>query len=63
VIELPADYARRNGIERDDEVVVRSNETSVRLKARISRTLAANTVRAPEEHVRELAHDVEVVKA
>jgi NADH dehydrogenase/NADH:ubiquinone oxidoreductase subunit G len=63
VIELPADYARRNGIERDDEVVVRSNETSVRLKARISRTLAANTVRAPEEHVRGLAHDVEVVTA
>ena len=37
-----------------EEVVVRSNGTSVRMRARVNRQLVDGAVRAPEEHVREL---------
>jgi NADH-quinone oxidoreductase subunit G len=63
VVELAEEDARRRSIARGDEVEVRSNGTSVRLRARISRRLPAGTVRAAEEHVRGLSHEVEVTRA
>jgi len=62
-LELARADAQKLGIANGDEVVVRSNGTSVTLRARLSRELATGTVRAAEEHVRELAHDVEVTRA
>jgi NADH-quinone oxidoreductase subunit G len=62
-LELARADAQKLGIANGDDVVVRSNGTSVTLRARLSRELAAGTVRAAEEHVRELAHDVEVTRA
>jgi anaerobic selenocysteine-containing dehydrogenase len=62
-LELSHDDARALGIVSGDDVDVRSNGTSRRLRARVSRALAGGTVRAPEEHVEGLAHDVEVTKA
>ena len=57
------DDARARGIAPGDEVDVRSNGTSRRLRARFYRDARAGTVRAAEEHVAELAHDVEVKRA
>jgi NADH-quinone oxidoreductase subunit G len=63
VIELSTRDARTRNISSGDEVVVRSNGTSVRMRARINGQLVAGAVRAPEEHVRELEQAVEVSKA
>jgi predicted molibdopterin-dependent oxidoreductase YjgC len=63
VLELSPADARPRQIESGDAVVVRSNGTSARLRASVSRKLAKGTVRAAEEHVRGLTHDVEVAKA
>src|SRR5262249_27703872 len=63
VLEIAPDDAHARGITPGDEVDVRSNGTSARLHARISRTLPPGTVRAPAEHVAELTHDVEVTRA
>jgi NADH-quinone oxidoreductase subunit G len=63
VLELARADARSRGIENGAEVEVRSNGTSSRLRARVSRTLAPGTVRAAEEHVRGLVRDVEVTRA
>jgi hypothetical protein len=41
-------------------VVVRSNGTSVRLRAHVDRNLVDGAVRAAEEHVRQLEGAVEV---
>ena len=46
-----------------DEVNVRSNGTSLSLRARVSRALVAGTARIADEHAGELHRDVEVVKA
>jgi NADH-quinone oxidoreductase subunit G len=62
VLELAESDARSRGIEDGDEIEVRSNGTTARLRARLSRKRAAGTVSAAEEHVRGLAHDVEVLK-
>jgi NADH dehydrogenase/NADH:ubiquinone oxidoreductase subunit G len=62
VLELSQADARSRGIEPDAEVEVTSNGTSARLRARVSRTLPKGTVRAAEEHVRGLPHDVEVTR-
>jgi NADH-quinone oxidoreductase subunit G len=62
-LELSRDDAQKLGIANGDEVTVRSNGTSLQLRARVSRQLARGVVRAPEEHVRGLAHDVEVTRA
>ena len=59
-IALSARDAETRGISAGDEVVVRSNGTSVRLRARIDRRLVDGAVRAAEEHVRELLGAVEV---
>ena len=63
VLEIAAADARSRGIGPGDEVEIRSNGSSARLRARLSRTLPEGTVRAAEEHVRGLAHDVEVSRA
>jgi NADH-quinone oxidoreductase subunit G len=63
VLEIPAEDARKRGIAQGDEVDVTSNGTSARLRARLSRTLPTGTVRAPQEHVAGLPHDVEVTRA
>ena len=62
-LELARADARKLGIASGDEVDVRSNGTSARLRARVNRELAAGTVRAADEHVRGLATYVEVAKA
>jgi len=63
VIELAADDAARRQIASGETVSVRSNGTSVELRAQVSRELAAGTVRIAEEHAADLHRDVEVVKA
>jgi anaerobic selenocysteine-containing dehydrogenase len=62
-IELAYDDAQRRQIASGDEVNVRSNGTSLALRARVSRALAAGTARIADEHAGELHRDVEVVKA
>src|SRR5581483_1746262 len=52
VVELSVHDAEIRHISSGDEVVVRSNGTSVTLRARIDRTLVDGAVRAAEEHVR-----------
>jgi len=59
-IELSADDARRRRISTGDEVEVRSNGTSVALRARVNRRLVAGVVRMAEEHARDLHATVEV---
>jgi predicted molibdopterin-dependent oxidoreductase YjgC len=61
-IELSADDAGRRGIATGDEVDVRSNGTSVSLRARVNRRLVAGVVRMAEEHARDLHATVEVSK-
>ena len=61
-IELAAEDAERRQIGNGDTVAVRSNGTSVELRARVSRALAAGTARVAEEHAADLHRDVEVVK-
>jgi NADH-quinone oxidoreductase subunit G len=61
-IELSSDDAKRRGISMGDEVEVRSNGTSVLLRARVNRRLVAGVVRVAEEHARELHATVEVSK-
>jgi len=62
VVELSVHDAEIRHISSGDEVVVRSNGTSVTLRARIDRTLVDGAVRAAEEHVRDLDQAVEVSK-
>ncbi len=61
-IELAAADAERRQIAGGETVSVRSNGNSVELRARVSRALAAGTVRIAEEHAADLHRDVEVVK-
>jgi anaerobic selenocysteine-containing dehydrogenase len=61
-IELAYDDAERRQIATGDEVSVRSNGTSLALRARVSRALAAGTARIADEHAGELHRDVEVIK-
>jgi NADH-quinone oxidoreductase subunit G len=63
VIELAREDAERRQISSGDLVSVRSNGTSVELRARVSRALAAGAARVAEEHAGDLHRDVEVVKA
>jgi NADH-quinone oxidoreductase subunit G len=62
-IALSVHDAQVRGISSGQEVVVRSNGTSVRLRARVDRELVDGAVRAAEEHVRQLAGAVEVSTA
>jgi NADH-quinone oxidoreductase subunit G len=60
VIELSPEDARRRSITSGETVTVLANGTSVELRARINRRLAAGAVRTAEEHVRGLPDLVEV---
>jgi anaerobic selenocysteine-containing dehydrogenase len=57
----PAD-ARPRGIRTGDTVTVTSNGTSLTLRARLARDLAAGAVRIPREHAADLHPTVEVAK-
>jgi NADH-quinone oxidoreductase subunit G len=61
-VELAEPDARARGIAPGDEVTVRSNGTSVSLRARLSRELRAGVVRIPEEYAGDLQPGVEVSK-
>ena len=54
-VELSRDDAKRLGISTGDEVRVRSNGTSARLRARVRAGLTAGVVLVPDEHAGELA--------
>ena len=60
---LAAGDADRRGIAAGDVVSVRSNGTSVELRARIDRKLVDGVARVAEEHAADLHLDVEVVRA
>jgi NADH-quinone oxidoreductase subunit G len=62
-VELSAADAEGRGIASGDSVLVRSNGTSVELRARVNRKLLAGVVRVADEHAGELNPTVEVVKA
>jgi NADH-quinone oxidoreductase subunit G len=62
-LEIAAADAESRGIENGDPVLVRSNGTSVELRARINRKLLEGVVRVAEEHAGELHTEVEVTKA
>ncbi len=59
-VELSAEDARAHDIRPGDEVTVRSNGTSVTLRARLNRELRAGVVRIADEHAGELQPNVEL---
>jgi NADH-quinone oxidoreductase subunit G len=61
-IELSARDARRLGVKRGDPVNVRSNGTSVELRAAVNKRLKAGVARIAEDHARDLHPTVEVTK-
>ena len=62
-LELSAADADARALATGDTVLVRSNGTSVELRARVNRRLVAGVARVAEEHAGELHAMVEVVKA
>ena len=62
-VELSSADAESHGIADGDQVLVRSNGTSVELRARVNRRLVAGVVRVADEHAGELHPTVEVAKA
>ena len=63
LVELATGDAKRRGIVSGDTVLVRSNGTSLELRARVSKTLIQGVARIPGEHAADLHATVEVVKA
>ena len=61
-IELAARDANRLGVKRGEPVNVRSNGTSVELRAAINKRLKPGVARVAEDHARELHGTVEVSK-
>ena len=61
-VELSAKDARKLGIANGDAVTVGSNGSSRELRARLSKTLRAGTVRIADEHAEGLQPRVEVTK-
>jgi NADH-quinone oxidoreductase subunit G len=61
-VELSAADAQRLGIETGDDVAVRSNGTSVELRARVNRKLVEGVAQIAEEHAADLHAVVEVAK-
>ena len=61
-MELSRDDARSRGIGNGDTVTVSSNGTSVQLRARVNKNLAAGVVRVAQEHAGELEDTVEVTR-
>jgi len=62
-VALSAPDADRSGIATGDAVTVRSNGTSVELRARVDRKLVEGVARVADEHAADLHLDVEVVRA
>jgi NADH-quinone oxidoreductase subunit G len=62
-VELSAEDAARRGISSGDTVLVRSNGTSVELRARVNRKLVEGVARVADEHAADLHAAVEVVRA
>jgi NADH-quinone oxidoreductase subunit G len=62
-VELSAADAASRGIAAGDAVLVRSNGTSVQLRARVNAKLLEGVVRIAEEHASDLHPSVEVTKA
>ncbi len=62
-VALSVADAERRGISTGDEVTVRSNGTSVALRARVDRRLVDGVARIADEHAGDLHQQVEVVKA
>jgi NADH-quinone oxidoreductase subunit G len=62
-VALSADDAARRGISTGDAVTIRSNGTSVELRARVDRKLAAGVVRVATEHAGDLHARVEVIRS
>ena len=62
-VEIAAGDAASRGIANGDSVLVRSNGTSVELRARVNRKLLEGVVRVAEEHAGDLHPEVEVTKA
>jgi NADH-quinone oxidoreductase subunit G len=62
-VEVSAADADRRGIATGDSVLVRSNGTSVELRARVNRRLVEGVARIAEEHAGDLHAAVEVVRA
>jgi predicted molibdopterin-dependent oxidoreductase YjgC len=61
-VELSEDDARTHDIRPGDDVTVRSNGTSVTLRARLNRELRAGIVRIADEHAGDLQPTVELSK-
>jgi NADH-quinone oxidoreductase subunit G len=61
-VELSEEDARSRGIRSGDAVSVRSNGTSVSLRARVTRELRSGVVRIAEENAGELQPSVEISK-
>jgi NADH-quinone oxidoreductase subunit G len=59
-VELAADDAAARGIQTGDLVRIRSNGTTVSLRARVTQQLAAGAIRIADEHAGELEGGVEV---
>ena len=62
-VALSVSDADRRGIASGDAVSLRSNGTSVELRARVDRQLVEGVARIADEHAGDLHLDVEVVKA
>ena len=62
-VELSAADADRRGISSGDAVLVRSNGTSVELRARVNRKLVDGVARVAAEHAADLHPSVEVLKS
>ena len=62
-VELATSDAERLEIASGDAVLVRSNGTSVELRARVNRKLVEGVARIADEHAADLHAAVEVVKA
>ena len=60
-IELAPEDAERRQITEGDTVTIRSNGTSIQLRARLRRHLQAGTARIAEEHAVDLHRDLEVL--
>ncbi len=62
-VELSPPDAERRGVVSGDPVLVRSNGTSVELRARVNRKLVEGVARIADEHAGDLHATVEVLKA
>ena len=61
-VELSEQDARARGIRNGDDVSVRSNGTSVTLRARVTREVRSGVVRIADQNAGELQASVEVTK-